>query len=33
MEINQEAPAVALKEIVIAAPPEAVWAVHTDIDS
>jgi uncharacterized protein YndB with AHSA1/START domain len=33
MEINQQAPAVALKEIVIAAAPETVWAVHTDIDS
>lgn len=32
MEINRAAPAVALKEIVIAAAPEAVWAVHTDID-
>ncbi len=33
MQINREAPATARKEIVIAAAPETVWAVHTDIDS
>lgn len=33
MEINQAAPAVAMKEIVIAAAPETVWAIHTDINS
>jgi uncharacterized protein YndB with AHSA1/START domain len=33
MEINKKAPAMVVKEIVIAAAPEMVWGVHTDIDS
>ena len=33
MEINQQAPVSVSREVVIAAAPESVWAVHTDIDS
>lgn len=33
MEINQEAPLIAKKEIFIQAPPQAVWKIHTDINS
>ena len=32
MEINKKAPAVARKDIVINAPPEEVWEIHTDIN-
>jgi len=33
MEINQQAPLVAKKEIFIQAQPQAVWKIHTDINS
>ena len=33
MEINQQAPLVARKEIFIQAPPQSVWKIHTDINS
>jgi uncharacterized protein YndB with AHSA1/START domain len=33
MEINQQAPLVAKKEIFIQAPPQAVWKIHTDINA
>ena len=33
MEISRQAPVSASREIVIAAAPESVWAVHTNIDS
>ncbi len=33
MEVNEHAPAVAHSEIEVAAPPEIVWAVLTDVES
>jgi uncharacterized protein YndB with AHSA1/START domain len=33
MEINQDAPLVARKEIFIQAQPQVVWKIHTDINS
>ena len=33
MEINQQAPLVARKEIFIQAQPQVVWKIHTDINS
>lgn len=33
MEINQQAPLVARKEIFIQAQPQIVWKIHTDINS
>lgn len=33
MDVDRNAPAIARKEITIAAPAETVWAVHTDIDA
>ena len=33
MEINQQAPLVARKEIFIQARPQSVWKIHTDINS
>jgi hypothetical protein len=33
MEINQQAPLVAKKEIFIQAQPQVVWKIHTDINS
>jgi hypothetical protein len=33
MEINHQAPLVARKEIFIQAQPQAVWKIHTDINS
>jgi uncharacterized protein YndB with AHSA1/START domain len=33
MEINQRAPLVARQEIFIQATPQAVWKIHTDINS
>ena len=33
MEINQQAPLVAKKEIFIQASPQSVWKIHTDINS
>jgi hypothetical protein len=32
-EVNYQAPAVARSEILILAPPEQVWDIHTNIDS